>query len=167
MRYIPIIERILGTAANGLLCIMVVVTCIDVVCRYIFAAPLLGAHEMITLAMGIMIFLGMPIVTASREHLVVDIAGSILGSKGRRIQRIIVNLIAAMTFILFSYLLVFHGFGLAEDQMVTEDFEIEQSPIAFLMSVMCFLTIFVFAYQVFCDLSGKGPDYSDSAGSKS
>ena len=143
---------------------MVLVTCIDVIGRYFFAAPLLGAHEMITLAMGIMIYLGMPLVTASREHLVVDLAGSVLSSTGKRIQQIIVNAIAALTFILFSYLLLFHGIGLAEDLMVTEDFEIEQAPIAYLMAAMCFLTIFVLVKQVFDDLTGKGPDYSKSNG---
>jgi TRAP-type C4-dicarboxylate transport system permease small subunit len=139
---------------------MVLVTCIDVIGRYFFAAPLLGAHEMITLAMGIMIYLGMPLVTASGEHLVVDLAGGLLGPKARRIQQMIVNAIAALTFLLFSYLLLLHGFGLAEDLIVTEDFEIEQAPIAFLMAAMCFLTILVFFNQVFRDLTGKGPDYS-------
>ncbi len=143
---------------------MVLVTCIDVIGRYFFAAPLLGAHEMITLAMGIMIYLGMPLVTASREHLVVDLAGSVLSPMGKRIQQIIVNAIAALTFILFSYLLLFHGIGLAEDLMVTEDFEIEQAPIAYLMAAMCFFTIFVLVKQVFDDLIGKGPDYSKSNG---
>ena len=143
---------------------MVVLTCVDVIGRYFFAAPLLGAHELITLAMGIMIYLGMPLVTASREHLVVDLAGGLLGQNARRFQQIIVNAIAAMTFILFSYLLLFHGFGLAADQMVTEDFEIEQAPMAFLMAALCFLTIFVFLNQVYRDLTGAGPDYKKPVG---
>lgn len=153
-------------AANILLCVMVVVTCIDVVGRYFFSAPLLGAHEIITLAMGIMIYLGMPLVTASREHLIVDLAGSLLSPKGKRIQQIIINSIAALTFTLFSYLLLFYGFGLAEDLMVTEDLEIEQAPIAYVMAVMCFLTIFVFLYQVSCAIKDKKSDYSKSAGSR-
>ena len=125
---------------------MVAVTCIDVVGRYFFSAPLLGAHEVITLAMGIMIYLGMPLVTASREHLMVDLVGGFLSPKGKRIQQIIVNTIAALTFILFSYLLLFHGFGLAEDLIASEDLEVEQAPIAYVMAVMCFLTIFIFLY---------------------
>ena len=143
---------------------MVIITCIDVIGRYFFSAPLLGAHEMITLAMGIMIYLGMPLVTAAREHLVVDLAGSVLGATGKYIQQIIVNAIAALTFILFSYLLLFHGIGLAEDLIVTEDFEIEQAPIAYLMAVMCFFTIFVFVKQVFDDLTSKRSDYFKSNG---
>ena len=136
------------TIANILLCVMVVVTCIDVVGRYFFSAPLLGAHEIITLSMGIMIYLGMPLVTASREHLMIDLVANLLSSKGKRIQQIAINSIAALTFILFSYLLLFYGFGLAEDLMITEDLEIEQAPIAYVMAVMCFLTIFVFLYHV-------------------
>ena len=148
------------TVANILLCVMVVVTCIDVVGRYFFSAPLLGAHEIITLSMGIMIYLGMPLVTASREHLMVDLVANLLSSKGKRIQQIAVNSIAALTFILFSYLLLFYGFGLAEDLMITEDLEIEQAPIAYIMAVMCFLTIFVFLYHVFQAANNKEANYS-------
>ncbi len=157
---IPWIGNILGAAANILLCAMVIITCIDVTGRYFFAAPLIGAHEMITLAMGIMIFLGMPMVTTAREHLTVDIMGGFLSPRWRRVQQIIANFIAALTFILFAYLLWFHGIGLAEDLMITQDFEIEQAPFAFLMAAMCFLTIFVLLNHVGRDLAGKGPDYS-------
>ena len=147
------------TVANILLCVMVVVTCIDVVGRYFFSAPLLGAHEIITLSMGIMIYLGMPLVTASREHLMIDLVANLLSSKGKRIQQIAINSIAALTFILFSYLLLFYGFGLAEDLMITEDLEIEQAPIAYVMAVMCFLTIFVFLYHVFQAANNKETNY--------
>ena len=123
---------------------MVILTSIDVVGRYFFLTPLLGAHEMITLAMGIMIFLGMPLVTASREHLTVDLARSLLNQTGKRIQQIFVDSISAFTFLLFSWLLLHHGFGLSEDLMTTEDLEIEQAPISFTMAAMCFLTIFIF-----------------------
>ena len=119
---------------------------------------------MITLAMGIMIYLGMPLVTAAHEHLVVDLAGSVLSAKGKQVQQVIINTIAAFTFILFSYLLLFHGIGLAEDLIVTEDFEIEQAPISFLMAAMCFFTIFVFVKQVLDNLTGKGTDHSKSNG---
>ena len=148
------------TVANILLCVMVVVTCIDVVGRYFFSAPLLGAHEIITLSMGVMIYLGIPLVTASREHLMIDLVANLLSSKGKRIQQIAVNSIAALTFILFSYLLLFYGFGLAEDLMITEDLEIEQAPIAYVMAVMCFLTIFVFLFHVFQAANNKEANYS-------
>ena len=157
------ISRALGTVANMLLCIMVVVTCIDVVGRYFFAAPLLGAHELITLAMGIMIFLGMPLVTATEEHLTVDIVGKILGPKGKRARRIVVNTVAALTFLLFTCLLWFNGVGLAEDFITTEDLEIEQAPLAFLMAAMCVLTTFVFLVHVIRDFMGKRPDHTAPA----
>ena len=143
---------------------MVIITCIDVTGRYFFSAPLIGAHEMITLAMGIMIFLGMPLVTTAREHLTVDILGGFLGPVGRRVQQVFVNIIAALTFILFAYLLWFHGIGLAEDLMITQDFEIEQAPFAFLMAAMCFLTIFVFFNHVGREFTGKGLDYDKPTG---
>ena len=145
---------------------MVILTSIDVVGRYFFLTPLLGAHEMITLAMGIMIFLGMPLVTASREHLTVDLARSLLNQKGKRIQQIFVDSISAFTFLLFSWLLLHHGFGLSEDLMTTEDLEIEQAPISFTMAAMCFLTIFIFLYQVACGTDEKTSSYKGKMRSK-
>tara|TARA_B100001971_G_scaffold214213_1_gene250481 strand:+ start:558 stop:1166 length:609 start_codon:yes stop_codon:yes gene_type:complete len=154
------INKSIEVAANILLCIMVTLTCIDVVGRYFFAAPLLGAHEMITLSMGIMIFLGMPLVTATRAHLVVDITSNILSRRVKQIQQLIVNSIALATFVLFSYLLWFHGLGLAEDFVTTEDFEIELAPLAFLLAIMCILTIFVLLNHILTDLFSKSPSYS-------
>ena len=145
---------------------MVILTSIDVVGRYFFLTPLLGAHEMITLAMGIMIFLGMPLVTASREHLTVDLARSLLNQTGKRIQQIFVDSISAFTFLLFSWLLLHHGFGLSEDLMTTEDLEIEQAPISFTMAAMCFLTIFIFLYQVACGNDEKASSYKGKMSSK-
>ncbi len=154
------INKSIEAIANILLCIMVTLTCVDVVGRYFFSAPLLGAHEMITLSMGIMIFLGMPLVTAAREHLVVDITSNILSTRMKRIQQVIVNLFALVTFLMFSYLLWFHGLGLAEDFIATDDFEIELAPLAFFLATMCILTIVVLLNHIFSDLLGKDPNYS-------
>ena len=44
--------------------------------------------------------------------------------------------------------------------MTTEDFEIEQAPLAFLMAVMCFFTIIVFLYQVVREILSKEADYA-------
>ena len=152
--------RVLSAVANALLSIMVVVTCIDVIGRYFFAAPLLGAHELITLSMGVMIFLGMPLVTAADEHLTVDIAEKFLSPKGKRARRIVVNTFAALTFILFTCLLWFLGVGLAEDFMTTEDLEIQQAPLALLMAAMCVLTVLVFLGHVIRDIMAKRPDHT-------
>jgi TRAP-type C4-dicarboxylate transport system permease small subunit len=155
---------VIGAGANFLLCLMIVVTCVDVVGRYFFAAPLIGAHEMITLAMGIMIYLGLPLVTAAGEHLTVDLAGTFLGPRLRRIQQIVVNTVAALTFILMSYLLWFHGIGLAEDLITTEDFEIDMAPLAYLMAVACFLTVLVFLKHAYGGLAKKGMEHFTSRG---
>ena len=150
-----LIGRITGVTANLLLCTMVIVTCIDVVGRYFLSAPLLGAHELITLAMGVMIFLGLPLVTDTGEHLTVDLASNYLGPIGSRFQQIIVNTMGAFTLGLFSYLLVLHGLGLSEDLMTFQDFEIEQAPFAFLMAIMCILTTLVYLKHLYHGVKDK------------
>ena len=108
----------------------------------------------------------MPLVTDSREHLTVDLATNLLNQKGKRIQQIFVDSISAFTFLLFSWLLLYHGFGLSEDLITTEDLEIEQAPISFTMAAMCFLTIFIFLYQVAYGNDEKASSYKGKMSSK-
>ncbi len=143
---------------------MIVVTCVDVVGRYFLATPLIGAHEMITLAMGSMIYLGLPMVTATDQHLKVDLAGTFLSPRLRRIQQIAVNIVGALTFLLMTYLLWLQGIGLAEDLITTEDFEIELAPLAYLMAVACFLTILVFLNHAFRGLTTKDIEHFAARG---
>lgn len=154
----------LGAMAIVLLCIMVLVTCVDVVGRYVFAAPLPGAHEAIVVAMGLMIYLGMPLVSAADEHLTVNIADRVLGPRGRRGQKLVIDTVAALAFVVFAFLLWSHGVGLQEDMVASDDLEIEQAPLAFLMAAMCFFTILVFAVRVRRGLTGRDRDRSSPTG---
>ncbi|MBN9425539.1 MAG: TRAP transporter small permease [Burkholderiales bacterium] len=51
---------------------LVGLTFVDVVGRYLFDHPLRGTTELVELAMVVIIFMGLPLVTRHREHLALD-----------------------------------------------------------------------------------------------
>jgi len=63
----------LRVAAGVLLLAMMAVTFVDVVGRYAFNAPLPGAFELTEVLLALVIFVGLPIITARREHVTVDL----------------------------------------------------------------------------------------------
>ncbi|WP_417767888.1 TRAP transporter small permease [Stappia sp.] len=65
--------RVLQLVAAVLLLVMMTVTFIDVIGRYLFNAPLPGAFELTEVLLALVVFVGLPIVTARREHVTVDL----------------------------------------------------------------------------------------------
>jgi TRAP-type C4-dicarboxylate transport system permease small subunit len=66
-------SRALQLVAALLLLVMMVVTFVDVIGRYLFNAPLPGAFELTEVLLALVVFVGLPIVTARREHVTVDL----------------------------------------------------------------------------------------------
>ena len=73
---------------------MMIVTCLDVVGRR-FDRPLPGAIEMIELAMGLLVFGALPLVTADREHVTVGLLDHRLSPRWRRVRDAAVAAISA------------------------------------------------------------------------
>lgn len=65
--------RALQLVAAVLLLAMMAVTFVDVIGRYLFNAPLPGAFELTEVLLALVVFVGLPIVTARREHVTVDL----------------------------------------------------------------------------------------------
>ena len=66
--------RVALAALGGVLLMSLMgLTVIDVVGRYLFNAPLVGATELTELLLAAVIFLGLPAVALSEEHVTVDL----------------------------------------------------------------------------------------------
>ncbi|GAJ11626.1 unnamed protein product, partial [marine sediment metagenome] len=78
---------ILSYASSSLLAIGVVITTINVILRYVFAAPWYWADELTTLTLVGLVLLALPLVEARSGHLRVDILERRLGTRGGDIIR--------------------------------------------------------------------------------
>ncbi|MHC5655546.1 TRAP transporter small permease [Stappia sp. ICDLI1TA098] len=72
-RAVAIAGRVLHVLAALILLAMMLVTFVDVIGRYLFNAPLPGAFELTEVLLALVIFVGLPIVTARRDHVTVDL----------------------------------------------------------------------------------------------
>jgi TRAP-type C4-dicarboxylate transport system permease small subunit len=78
------VEALLGVAASIILLAMMVLTTVDVVARYVFNRPLRGAFEITELLLLVLIFAGLPLVSFTNEHAVMDFIDRLLGRRALR-----------------------------------------------------------------------------------
>lgn len=78
------VEALLGVAASIILLAMMVLTTVDVVARYVFNRPLRGAFEVTELLLLVLIFAGLPLVSFTNEHAVMDFIDRVLGRRALR-----------------------------------------------------------------------------------
>jgi TRAP-type C4-dicarboxylate transport system permease small subunit len=84
------VELLLGAAASAILMAMMLLTVVDVVARYVFNRPLRGAFEVTELTLVVLIFAGLPLVSFTDEHAVMDFIDRLLGRRGqRRLDRVV------------------------------------------------------------------------------
>lgn len=67
---------LLNTVSGTVLFALMLVTCVDVVGRYVFNKPLTGSTELTEMALAIVVFSVLPIISWRGEHVVVDILDS-------------------------------------------------------------------------------------------
>ena len=95
------VEGLLGVAASAILMAMMLLTFIDVVARYLFRRPVRGAFELTELMLLVLIFAGLPLVSFTDEHAVMDFVDRVLGGRVLRgLQRLVQAVNAAFMFLL-------------------------------------------------------------------
>jgi len=94
-------DALLGVPASVVLLAMMGLTVVDVVARYRFSRPVRGAFEVTELMLVVLIFAGLPLVSFSDEHAVMDFVDRLLGPRGQgRLQRCVHVVNAAFMFLL-------------------------------------------------------------------
>jgi len=94
-------DALLGVAASAILLAMMLLTVVDVVARYVFSRPVRGAFEITELMLVVLIFAGLPLVSFSDEHAVMDFIDRVLGPRGRHaLERAVQATSAAFMFLM-------------------------------------------------------------------
>ena len=98
------VEALLGVAASIILLAMMLLTTIDVVARYVFNRPLRGAFEVTELLLLVLIFAGLPLVSFTNEHAVMDFIDRVLGRRALRGLMAAVELVSALLMLFLAWL---------------------------------------------------------------
>jgi len=131
---------VLGWLAGLVLLAMMAVTVVDVVGRYFLNRPLPGAFEVTELGLVLLIFAGLPLVSARDEHINVPLLVERLGPGARRVQRELTRLLGAALLALVAWRLWVRAGQLLDYGDRTTFLRIPLAPVAFAAAVGCGLS---------------------------
>ena len=129
-------DRALSLIAAALLMLMMFLTLVDVIGRYLFNSPLPGGFELTEVAMAALIFAGLPHVCRTGGHVAVGLLSDRLPAALRNLHGILSGLIMAGVLSVLSWRLWLKAGELAEYGDVTVFLRIPHAPIAYLASVL-------------------------------
>ena len=116
-------------------------TVVDVISRDAFNHSIVGLFEVTEILMGILVFAGLPIVTAKEGHVAVTLLDGFIGDKLRIIQRAVIGLLCTAILLVFAWRLWDVAGKFAGYNDVTLFLKIPLSPVAYFMAVMTFLSV--------------------------
>ena len=133
--------RALILFASIVLFVIMWLTVIDVFFRDAFNISITGLFEVTEVLMGILVFAGVPIITAKDGHVSVTILDTLVGPKLRIYQKVIINLICVIVLGTFAWQLWDVANSLAGYNDVTLFARIPLAPVCYFMAVMTALSI--------------------------
>jgi len=135
------LDALVGRVCDGLaragalvLAAMMVMTFADVVGRYAFNRPIVGAVEMTEMCMGLVVFLGLALTTRAGGHIAVDVVSSRLRGRWRRRHEVFVQLASTLTAGLMTWQLWRIAADTVSDNLLTQVWELPVYPVAYAMA---------------------------------
>lgn len=130
------LERAIGGVASVLLFAMMALTLLDVLGRTLLAAPVPGAYDLTELAMGLSIYVALPLTTWRREHITIRLFDRFIRGRVRKLQLLLLDLLIALVLALFAWRLWIQGDKLADAHNVMILLGIEIAPAVYCMAVL-------------------------------
>ena len=140
---------LLGAVASAVLFAMMGLTVVDVVARYVFNRPLRGAFEVTELMLLVLIFAGLPLVSFSDEHAVMDFIDRLLGPRAQRGLERGVQLVNAAFMLFLAWLVWLKANRIWGYRDTTDVLRILYGPFVYFMAVTLALAGLIHLYKIF------------------
>lgn len=150
-----ILNTLLSATAATVMFLMMALTLVDVLGRYLFSTPVTGAFEVTELMLAAVIFLGLPLVTAEGGHIAVDILDSALSDRVQAVQYWVIGVINVLAFGIFSWMLWEHAFKVLRYEDTTAVLQIPYAWLGFLMAITASASTLILLIQLLFDRNGK------------
>ena len=102
---LALIVKMLEVFSSIVLAVMMLLTFVDVVGRYLFGAPIFGASEMISTMLALVIFAGLGIANARDKHIVVELFDARVRAMSPRVYDVAVQGLSLFVMCLIVYVL--------------------------------------------------------------
>lgn len=131
-------------AVAGIVFIMMMVTVVDVAGRYLFNAPLFGALELTEILMGLLVFIGMPLATARREHISISLLSDALSPRWAAAQARLFDAVCAAVCLVVVWRMWIYAQRLVRSGEHTQQLHISVGLVVQVMAVLFAVTAIVF-----------------------
>ena len=153
MAFLRLVDRVFGIAVSVLIAALMLLTFMDVVGREAFNSPLIQAHELTTVGIAALVYLGLPAVSARNEHITISLLENLFKGRAGRIKRGVVSLLLAFLSAALAYQLWIHAGKLGKEEMMF--LKLDKLWISYSMSVMSGVTALVFVVRAVLILQGR------------
>jgi TRAP-type C4-dicarboxylate transport system permease small subunit len=143
------VDAALGIASSILLFGMMVLTFFDVVGRYLLNKPIRGAFEVTELALLVLIFAGLPLVSHADEHVTMDFIDRILSERLRDIWIRAVHAVCAALMFFLAWQIWIKAGRISDYGDTTDTLRILVGPFVYFMTAMIALTGAVHVVKIF------------------
>jgi TRAP-type C4-dicarboxylate transport system permease small subunit len=123
-----------------MLLVMMAMTIVDVIGRYVFNSPLSGAGELTELLLVSVIFMGLPAVTMQKEHVTVDLFTARMPQWIERWRIYAIGILSTIILGTIGWQLWVHAGQIGAYGDVTTTLRIPISPVAYFCSVCTFVS---------------------------
>ncbi len=139
--------KALNFIAGTALTVMMLLTVVDVVLRAV-SWPFVGTFEIVSLLMGIVIGFGIPQVSLDKGHVYMEILVDRLSPRNRNLMNTFTRILCILLFVCIGYTMIKIGARFHASGEVSPTIKIPFYPLAYGISVCCFLECFVFLFDI-------------------
>ncbi len=143
---------LLGTAALILLA-MLLLTCADVIGRYLLNAPINGKTELTRFMMAGLIACALPVIGVTGGHISVDLLDRFFSPRAAAVRDLMIDSLAATALGTLGYWLIFRADRLLTRGYVSDFLHLALYPVAYFVAAMTFAACLALIAKLFLDIA--------------
>ena len=148
-RFDVVLQRALGVTSAVVLFLMMMITAVDVIGRYVFNKPLAGGFEITEMLLAALIYCGLPLVSQRREHIVIDTFDPLMSARVKRALDVVAEIVCSITLGGIGYLIFRRAARVAEYGDTTSVLKWPLAPVAYLMGTMILIACLIHLSLIF------------------
>ena len=119
---------------------MVALTFADVIGRRLIGKPIYGANDITEHLMALVVFAGLPLVTAAGAHLTIDLLDKLVSQPWMAWWRVLASVLVTLVLAVIAFLFVKHGLNASRISEVSQALRVPRAPLYVFMALSCALS---------------------------
>lgn len=145
--FIRTLAKILNIIAGTALTFMMFLTVADVLMRA-GGRPILGAYELASLSLAVVIGFSIPKVSLDRGHVYMEFVLEMLSERHRAILNTFTRVLCIILFVIIGYNLILIGSEFRTSGEISSTLKLPFFPIAYCVGICCFMECLVFMLEI-------------------